>query len=584
MAVLESKLIIGADDQTGAAFASVMARIKEMQTQLASVNGALGGAMPRGAAIPGSLPSRVASIPSVAPLRASPSASGFWDTIGSAALAITGVSALRSGFQEAMAQQHERMRQTLADMSAEEVSKAERLSADLAAKYPAVPQSEILHSIRTARTGTGTVEEAMDMAEPLAKLRVVAQAANPKASVEEMREEFDKLIKALEIAGVATDPKRLRSYTNDIAKSLNAFGDQLKPMDYFEILKMAKQAAPGLSERFLMTTLSTFGTEIGGASAGVAASSFNKTLISGNPRYFTHTGAMTLHDLGLIGEDDLTRTKTGEIMGIKPFHHVKDWRLARSDPDLWITQDLLPAIKKKFGDDPDATAAVMGQIFNNSNANNLALQIASQQGKFGKNAALWGRAMGLGGAELLGSSDASTTLTGAGNAITRLIAQQFNTDLLGQLGYGISKGLGWITPNPLPHTDIVKDLADDVKGWKDLFRSIHIGGPETSGQWHDEMRATSSLWNNGYRPGDIENEGAREHSRAASSSPSSVSVSGSAQVDHVVHVEVTLDPALRAKIDQLMNSQTFTVPLIGEGSGRMDSDAGPHRAGGIGSM
>ena len=62
-----------------------------------------------------------------------------------------------------------------------------------------------------------------------------------------------------------------------------------------------------------------------------------------------------------------------------------------------------------------------------------------------------------------------------------------------------------------------------------------------------------------------------------------VNVSGQAQVDHTVHVEVTLDPDLRAKIDQVLNNQSFTVPLIGGGNGRMDSDAGPHR-GGIGSM
>jgi hypothetical protein len=39
-----------------------------------------------------------------------------------------------------------------------------------------------------------------------------------------------------------------------------------------------------------------------------------------------------------------------------------------------------------------------------------------------------------------------------------------------------------------------------------------------------------------------------------------------------------------AKINQVVNSLGFTVPLIGGGSGQMDSDAGPHRAGGIGKM
>jgi len=61
--------------------------------------------------------------------------------------------------------------------------------------------------------------------------------------------------------------------------------------------------------------------------------------------------------------------------------------------------------------------------------------------------------------------------------------------------------------------------------------------------------------------------------------PQNVNVTGQATVDHSVHVEVTLDPALRAKIDALTDTQEFTVPLIGGGTGRMDSDAAPHRIG-----
>ena len=62
-----------------------------------------------------------------------------------------------------------------------------------------------------------------------------------------------------------------------------------------------------------------------------------------------------------------------------------------------------------------------------------------------------------------------------------------------------------------------------------------------------------------------------------------VSVSGQADVSHTIHLDVTLDPALRAKIDQISNALEFTVPLLGGGHGRIDSDAGPHRAG-IGHM
>ena len=161
--------------------------------------------------------------------------------------AFTGTKMIMGGFHEAMAQQHERMRQEVASMSAEEIAKGETMAADLAAKYPAVPQSEIMHTLRTARTVTGSFEEGTAPLEALTKLRVVAQAAQTNASPEEMQEEFDKLVKALEIAGVATDPKRLNAYIGDIAKALNAFGDQLKPEDYFQMLKFGRGASPKIS-------------------------------------------------------------------------------------------------------------------------------------------------------------------------------------------------------------------------------------------------------------------------------------------------------------------------------------------------
>jgi hypothetical protein len=632
MPVLESKLIIGASDETQAAFASVMARITELQARLASVNGSLGKLTPPPAVAAPSPATRAATaaaapfagaIPSRATLAATGAASavarpsaapssepGFWDTLGGAIAAITGYKALHAGYEEAMAQQHERMRQELAAMSADEIAKGEQLGAQLAAKYPAVPQSEIMHSIRTARTVTGSFDEATGVAEPLTQLRVIAQAANPKASTEDMQEEFDKLVKALEIAGVATDPKRLQSYTNDIAKSLNAFGDQLKPTDYFDMLRYGRQASPKISERFLMTTLATLGTEFGGSNIGTALSGFNQATVGNR---FTHTAAMGFVDMGLIPDESLARTKTGEIKGIKPGGHVKDWQLAMTDPDLWIKQDLLPALEAKGITSSDEIAARIGQLFSNRNAANLVTQIALQQQKLEKNATLWSDAQGLRATDLLGSKDATTAFSGAANAVTRAIAQQFDTDVYGQIGAAVSKALGWLTPAPMPHTDLGADAATDLKGWTDFFRSIKIGGPQTSEQWHSDMRAASSLWGASYRPGDLDQEMARETARAIASSPPAfrgasdwesrsgvlsmpsagaqqppgpqeVNVSGQAEVEHTIHVDVTLDPDLRAKIDRVVNTLGFTVPLLGGGNGRIDSDAAPHRIGGVGHM
>ena len=97
------------------------------------------------------------------------------------------------------------------------------------------------------------------------------------------------------------------------------------------------------------------------------------------------------------------------------------------------------------------------------------------------------------------------------------------------------------------------------------------------------MRANSSLWGAGYRPGDIEQEMARERARGLSSSgPQSVTVSGQADINHEIVVRVEPSPLLAAIVEQARQQSETVVPLAGGGSGRMDSDAGPHRVGGIG--
>jgi hypothetical protein len=63
--------------------------------------------------------------------------------------------------------------------------------------------------------------------------------------------------------------------------------------------------------------------------------------------------------------------------------------------------------------------------------------------------------------------------------------------------------------------------------------------------------------------------------------PPQVSVSGEAHVDHQVTITINPSPLLQAIVDQARQGTDFTVPLIGGGNGRMDSDAAPHR-GGIG--
>jgi len=68
------------------------------------------------------------------------------------------------------------------------------------------------------------------------------------------------------------------------------------------------------------------------------------------------------------------------------------------------------------------------------------------------------------------------------------------------------------------------------------------------------------------------------------SAPATVSVSGAARVDHQITVSIAPSPLLTAIVDQARQQSETTIPLIGGGYGAMDSDASPHRRGGIGSM
>jgi hypothetical protein len=62
-----------------------------------------------------------------------------------------------------------------------------------------------------------------------------------------------------------------------------------------------------------------------------------------------------------------------------------------------------------------------------------------------------------------------------------------------------------------------------------------------------------------------------------------VTVSGEARVDHEIVVRVEPSPLFTAIVDQARQQSETVIPLVGGGSGRMDSDAGPTRVG-IGHM
>jgi hypothetical protein len=240
---------------------------------------------------------------------------------------------------------HEKVRMQASGMSADEVKEAGALAAEVSHKYKSVSETEIMHSARNIRSVVGSFEEATKIIDPLMRLRVVALGAHPEKAAE-LGEDFDKLVKGMEIKGVTQDMPKFLHYMEGMAKAINVFGDTLRPTDYYEMFKYGRAATNALSDDFMLKTAPTLAQELGGSSAGKALSSFHTQFVGGK---MSNKAVEMLNDLGLIDPDKVIKTSTGNIKGVKPGGVIGGGYLTpgQEDPYQWVNKILIPAMQKK---------------------------------------------------------------------------------------------------------------------------------------------------------------------------------------------------------------------------------------------
>jgi hypothetical protein len=408
---IETKAIISAQDKTGATFSEVALKLKKMEGAAKSAQKGLAAATRMGES--------AASISSKATMAAGAalSSSGLATYAAGAATALASGAAAHAMIEAGSKRIHEALRMSASGMSMREIQDATLESAKLAKSFPSIDQTTIMHMLRNARSIVGGFGEAVNIMEPLLKLRVIAQMARPGADV---TEDFDQLVKGLEIKGVTQNPKEFREYMENIAKGLNAFGDTLKPYQYYEMFKYGRQATPGLSMDYMLGVAPAIAQEMGGSSFGKASSAFNEAIV-GN--VMKHSALKDFASLGLIHKDDLLMTKTGEAKGLKPGAHVQGWRLAQSNPYEWIKQYLLPALAKAGVTNKEDILARIGALFQNQQAAQLVDILAAQQQRIDKDIANKNAAQGTSAAGVFQSRDPSLAWKGLKNAGEGLAAQ-----------------------------------------------------------------------------------------------------------------------------------------------------------------
>lgn len=316
------------------------------------------------------------------------------------------------GIQEASRVSHGAMLMENAGATPADIAQANAEAGGLSRKYKSVAQTDIVHMLSNMRSFVSSYQEAARMVEPLTKLRVILQAANPEATAKDLNETFDQLIHSAALGGFNKNAGKFAAYTDKVARAVNVYGGLAKPEELFDAARHAGSASSQWSADFIGGVLPGLIKDAGGAeSAGKALSAFDRAVggrIGGK-------AAEQLRSLGLLETKWVTngngkRESVTSVIGAE---------LAHSDPDLWISRFLAQGLARKNITDPARLAKMMRTIFGEDSAQFVIDRIA--QGDFyeGKRASAH-KAKGLDAASNVLQKDLGVAVEGLRNQVGAL--------------------------------------------------------------------------------------------------------------------------------------------------------------------
>lgn len=357
---------------------------------------------------------------------------------------------------------HEQVRMAASGMTPQEIKEADDLASQMSAKYKSMSQTEIMHTTRNIRSVVGHFEEATKILDPLMKLRVVALGAHPEKAAE-LGEDFDKLIKGMEIKGVTQDLAKFNHYIDGMAKAVNVFGDTLRPTDYYEMFKYGRAATNALSDDFMLKTAPTLAQELGGSSAGKALSSFYTQFVGGK---MSNKALEQLQQYGLITDmSKVIKTSTGNVKGVLPGAIAGQEYLqpGATDPYAWVNNVLIPALVKKGVTDPSQIQEVIAAMASQQTTAQMMSIFATQQARIEKDKHLIAGAKGGEAAEDFQKNDPKV--------IAKSISAQLDNTLANTTATmmpAVNQGMNWLASGLAYTAEHAKTRPGDIAaggGW-----------------------------------------------------------------------------------------------------------------------
>ena len=265
----------------------------------------------------------------------------------------------------------------------------------LSSRYPNVGVAEILERYRELRSVLSHPNETPHLIEAAVRANSALKALG--LSTEGLQFAF----KTAEVEGLAQDPKRFRDFLDSFVKASQVMGKTITPELMMTGAQQLKASAALLSDRFKSTTYLSMLQEMG-SRAGAGVNQAVAMMIG--DFHGMHAAAKEWAALGLANKSDFETTRTGDIKGLKPGRHIKDWELATRDLDLWTWQKLIPALTKAGYKTQDQQIAEIFRLFPNKRASNVIAKLIQQQPSYEQHAKLYESAPGLNATDLIKGS------------------------------------------------------------------------------------------------------------------------------------------------------------------------------------
>jgi len=288
----------------------------------------------------------------------------------------------------------EQARQWLAGMTPQETAQAAALSRNLSQQFPSVGQVDVMERLRTAVGTFGDFHHAEAALPSIVRSLVVLSSLR---GLDRAAADLDNVIKGLEGAGKAIDPKQFEMILNAFVKGASLFGNTISGEDIRTYFTRAKASKYGLSEDYLAGVVPTMIQHETAAQFGTSQASAFSALIGGRQ---TKAAKAVMRRYGLLGDDGRVIAE-GDLV---------------ANPFEWATRYLKPRLATKGltvdeGNRENLIAEVQ-RMFSNRNVGEFFTAMLIQEQVIRKDMERLKAAKGMEAAEGLRAKDPFVAMAG----------------------------------------------------------------------------------------------------------------------------------------------------------------------------